>query len=398
MARKRKKSKGRKKRRKNQKAASGQTAAADTDVPADDEGPLADEPQPVDDADEVESPDDADEGATLDDAEEGDALDEAGEGDTATDAVKPDTSDDRPAAVIEVDEDLDDPDARAELIAAAAGLAEEGEEADTEEADDDEAEATVDDASEKTPDASEGETPEGAEATDEAESDEPVDEGEEAEPSAAEEEESEAGDEEAEDPEAAEGDETPLIGRDALIALGQFRDEGVATVPEELVLDLGEATSPEERDRLLAAALAHVEMQEAIYRVPTESPTGRRWKGLIAAAIFVLAVFLAALPPDLFVPAAPQALSDADRLRGIRTALLVQAEQIEAFRVREERLPASLAEVETALPGIRFVRSGNRLYQLVAYTPDGDAIVYDSAAPDPAFQEITSPLASEESS
>lgn len=299
MARKRNKSKGRGKRRKHQKASSPETSAEDAGLSADEE----------------------------------------------TEADQP--------AVIEVDNELEDPDVRADLIAAAAGLADGG-------------------------------GGEEVEATDGAPT-------EDAEPSSEEEED----DDDSGDGEAVE---TPLIGRDALIALTQFRDEGVATVPEELVLDLGEATSPDERDRLLAAALAHVEMQEAIYRVPTESATPRHWKGLIAAGIFTLAIFLAVLPPDVLVPTGPQPLSDADRLRGIRTALLVQAEQIEAFRVREDRLPASLGEVDTALPDIRFVRSSDRLYQLVAYTSGGDAIIYDSAAPDPAFEDIGSPLLPEDAS
>lgn len=318
MAGKRDKSKGRGRRRKDQKAESPETAAEDAGVPA---------------------------------AEE---------------------ADDDMAAVIKVDDELEDPDARAELIAAAAGLVPEG----SAEGGGEEVEATDDAPAEDV------ETPDEATARASAEG------GDEAEPS----------DDADGDRGGGEDGETPLIGRDALIALTQFRDEGVATVPEELVLDLGEVTSPDERDRLLAAALAHVEMQEAIYRVPTESTTPRHWKGLIAAGLFILAAVLAVLPPDPFVPAGPAPLSDADRLRGIRTALLVQAEQIEAFRVRESRLPTSLGEVDTALPDIRFVRSGTRLYQLVAYTPAGDAVIYDSAAPHSAFEDVGSPLRPEDAS
>jgi len=186
---------------------------------------------------------------------------------------------------------------------------------------------------------------------------------------------------------AAEAVSTPLIGPDALLALSQFRAEGVATLPEELVLDLGEATTPEQRDRLLAAALAHVEMQDAIYRVPLESGTSRRWKGALAALLFVMALFLAGLPPSFLVPDAQAPLTSSERVRGLRVALLVQAQQIEAFRAREGRLPSSLAEVETALPDVRFVKSNNRLYQLVAYSRTGDAVVFDSSAPAMGFAE-----------
>lgn len=186
-------------------------------------------------------------------------------------------------------------------------------------------------------------------------------------------------------------EDAPLIGPDALVALDELRQEGVATVPGELVLELGETSSPEERDRLLAAALAHVEMQDAIYRVPIESSTSRRWKGLLAATLFLTALFLGGFPPAFLVPDAASPLTTAERTRGIRAALLMQAEQIEAFRTREERLPRSLSEVETALPDIRFVRSSNRLYQLIAYTPEGRSVVYDSASPDPSFAAVAPP-------
>lgn len=288
--------------------------------------------------------------------------------------------------IIDLDEDLDDPEARAELVAAAADLDErspESDEADpgdasggdSPDADDDPTSGSAADGGEEdaadpaedAPDLAEDDADPTEDDVDLAE-DDPL-------PS-----EADALDE--------DEDDTPLIGPDALVALSEFRDEGVATVPEELVLELGEATSAEERDRLLAAALAHVEMQDAIYRVPLESGTTRRWKGVLAAVIFVMALFLAGLPPAFLVPEAPSPVTTDERLRGIRMALLLQAEQVDAFQVREDRLPTSLAEVETALPGIRLVRSSNRLYQLVAYTPDGDAVVYDSASPDPAFAEV----------
>lgn len=263
-----------------------------------------------------------------------------------------DVEDDPPVdAVIDLEEDLDDPEARAELIAAAAALAAEGPSTAAD------GEATGEEV-----------TVEGGASGDIEWSGDPDSD-------------AEYGPTPSDGPDA----DAPLIGPDSLVALSEFRREGVATLPEELILDLGDATSPEERDRLLAAALAHVEMQDAIYRVQTESGASRRWKGLIASAVFLMAVFLAGLPPAFLVPDAPPPLTASETARGLRMTLLMQAEQIEAFRARSDRLPTSLSEVDTALPGVRFVRSSNRLYQLIVYTPDGDAVVYDSASPDPAF-------------
>ena len=38
--------------------------------------------------------------------------------------------------------------------------------------------------------------------------------------------------------------------------------------------------------------------------------------------------------------------------------------------------------------GIAYTRSGNRAFQLMAYGPNGDAIIYDSANPLPAFRPL----------
>ena len=159
-------------------------------------------------------------------------------------------------------------------------------------------------------------------------------------------------------------------------------------MPDELVLDLGDATTAEERDRLLAAALAHAEMQEAIYRVPTEERRSRRIKSTIAAGIFLIAALMAVNPPGLLVPEPPPLLAEEDRGLGTLVALTLQAQQVEAFRVANGRLPRSIAELEGGIPGIRFVRSSNRLYQLIAYTPDGEPVVYDSGSPGPDFERL----------
>jgi hypothetical protein len=191
------------------------------------------------------------------------------------------------------------------------------------------------------------------------------------------------------DPDAERGTDTrPLIGSQALLALSEIHAEGLASLPDELVLDLGEATSPQERDRLLAAALAHAEMQEAIYRVPTASNRVRWIKFGAAAAIAFVALIVGIRPPALIVPESPPALSAAEVERGVRVALLLQAQQIDAWRVSHGSLPRSLDELPVRLPGIRFLRSSSRSYQLVTYTPLGEPVVYDAAAPSAEFQRL----------
>ena len=200
-----------------------------------------------------------------------------------------------------------------------------------------------------------------------------------------------------EEPQPASGDSAaptdersaPLLTPAARLALSEIRPGDVGKPGAELVLDLGEGTTPEERDRILAAALAQVEMQEAIYRVPTDPRMAGRGKSTIALLLMLAALFVSVRPPSLVVPDPPARLSMGDQVYGTRVALLMQMQQIEAYRTREQRLPESLGEVGVALPGVRFVKSSNRLYQLVAFLPDGGAIVYDSASPAPEFERIS---------
>ena len=155
------------------------------------------------------------------------------------------------------------------------------------------------------------------------------------------------------------------------------------------LIDLGPVSSPEVRDRLLAEALAHAEHQDARYRVPFSGGAAvGRWKALAGIVILLVAGLVALAPPEWARPERPAQLAPADRARNLRMALLFQAQQIEAFRVRAQRLPTTLDEVTETLPGVRYVRSGSRAYQLIAYEADGNAIVYDSTDPAPAFAEL----------
>ncbi len=193
----------------------------------------------------------------------------------------------------------------------------------------------------------------------------------------------------ADDATLQEGSARLKIGPDALAAIKQLRKEGLASHSVDDVLDLGESVTSKDGDRIVAAALAYSAMQEATYRVPVTIRRVRRWKGMAASVIFLVALIVAASPPGFVVPDPPARLTEADRLYGVRVALILQSQQVEAFRAREQRLPDSLDEVAARFPGVRFVKSGNRLYQLVAHTAAGEAIVYDSAAPAREFAAIS---------
>jgi hypothetical protein len=166
--------------------------------------------------------------------------------------------------------------------------------------------------------------------------------------------------------------------------------------PEEEIdltgaIDLGPEITPDLRDRLLAQALAHVELQDARYRVPYADPRpAGRWKALVAAGLLLVAGILAAAPPAWVRPEPPAQLDAAGRARALRTALLLQSQQVDAYRVRYQRLPESLGELRQRIPGLRYVRSGNRAYQIIGYERDGNAIIYDSSNPAPEFGRLAS--------
>lgn len=158
---------------------------------------------------------------------------------------------------------------------------------------------------------------------------------------------------------------------------------------EEPVLDLDAgASDPEDRERLVRQASALAEVRDAQYRLPSEAEARERpWLLGLAAVLACAGLLFLARPPAFVRPPAPAVPSAMELDRGVRAALRVQAAQVEAFRVLEGRLPESLDQVAHRFPGIRYVRSNARVYQLVAATPSGDPVVYDSARPHPAFDD-----------
>jgi hypothetical protein len=148
----------------------------------------------------------------------------------------------------------------------------------------------------------------------------------------------------------------------------------------------------EDRERILAEAMAHAEEQDAQYRLPME-PRRRQppWKAAVALLLLVVAGSLALRPPAFLRGPPPAVVTPAEREQGIRAALYLQAQQVEAFRIERGRLPASLAEVSVRFPYMEYVRSNSRTYQLVVRRPDGSTAVYDSAVPGPGFAALVAP-------
>jgi len=155
-------------------------------------------------------------------------------------------------------------------------------------------------------------------------------------------------------------------------------------------------SSPEDRDRLLAEAMAHAEVQDAQYRQPLpETVRTGQWKTPLAMVVLILAAYIAIAPPWWLADWPPPQVPNAELERGVVAALSIQAEQIHVFRERTGRLPSDLSEVPASLPGIRYVRSNNRVFQLVGARPNGEALVYDAARPSPEFEQSGADLIKE---
>ena len=143
----------------------------------------------------------------------------------------------------------------------------------------------------------------------------------------------------------------------------------------------------EDRQRLLAEALAHAEAQEAQYRIlASDEPVRGRWKAPLALLVLGLAAWVALAPPGWIAgPDAPRP-TEGDRERGLRAAIWMQAHQVEVFRLREGRLPEHLSELPVQMPGLILVRSNNRVFQIRGRRPQGGLLVFDSAQPAPGFE------------
>lgn len=150
-------------------------------------------------------------------------------------------------------------------------------------------------------------------------------------------------------------------------------------------------SAEEERERVLQAVIAHAVAQEVRFSSVTPKERVAWWKWGLSGALFGVAVMLLVLPPWWTLTEPPPTLAPGDLERGVRATLFLTAQQVEAFRMERSRLPANAAELGPPVEGVRYVRTDNRLFQLVAFRPNGLALVYDSSRPEPGFEAIAGP-------
>ena len=107
-------------------------------------------------------------------------------------------------------------------------------------------------------------------------------------------------------------------------------------------------------------------------RLTTEQADALRRKRIMRPAIMgvvlVVALYLAFSPPAWLQPPAAPVPTAAEREAGIRFAVFLQAQQVEHFRATRGRLPGSLAEAGSPLPGIRYHILTGTSYELQSET------------------------------
>jgi hypothetical protein len=145
-----------------------------------------------------------------------------------------------------------------------------------------------------------------------------------------------------------------------------------------------------ERERLVARTVADATARDTRYQGMRwqARPAVRWWKWGIAALLVVGALLALAAPPTRVAGPPLPSLSPEDRTAGLQAALVLLAGHIEAYRARTGRLPQTLEEVGGSFPGVRYVRSNNRVFQLVAVRDDGSVRVWDSADPSPERERL----------
>ena len=137
-------------------------------------------------------------------------------------------------------------------------------------------------------------------------------------------------------------------------------------------------SSASERKKLIEE-YEQTKRSEAARHSSEQAQAIRRKKTLrmtVLGIVLVSALVLAFAPPAWVLPDPPPMPTPAEREASVRFSIFLQAQQIEHFRATRGRLPSTLEEAGSPLPGVAYQVTSGTTYQLRS-TMD-QAIAYNS--------------------
>jgi hypothetical protein len=140
----------------------------------------------------------------------------------------------------------------------------------------------------------------------------------------------------------------------------------------------------EEAADAVAAVLKHAKDRDKAAEQKAPRKKQPKWMLPLGINLAVFAVYLLIAPPAWVTMNPVEPPDMAAQEQSLRVAMYLQAQQVEAFRLENEVLPTTLDELaRDPLAELEYVRDGSS-FQLIG-TVGEQALVYDSASPDPAF-------------
>jgi len=141
-----------------------------------------------------------------------------------------------------------------------------------------------------------------------------------------------------------------------------------------------EEGSGQEAADAVAAVLKHAAEHDKAAREKPKKKKQPKWMLPLGVNLAVFAVYLLIAPPAWrgWVTVNPiEGPTPQIRRDGLRTAMYLQAQRIEQYRIDHGALPETLADAGSPIPGVEYHRQG-KTYQLVG-TSGQAALVYDSS-------------------
>lgn len=126
------------------------------------------------------------------------------------------------------------------------------------------------------------------------------------------------------------------------------------------------------------AVMEHAHERDEAAKKKDQPKKQPKWMLPLGINLGVFAVYLLIAGPQWVVIDPIEGPPQAERVEGLRLAMFLQAQRIEAYRQENGRLPESLEEIGASTPeGVEYVLQGSSQYQLIGNAGETD-LIYDS--------------------